>query len=180
MNIANKLTILRVALIPFFVFFLMNADMWGGASKWIAVVIFCIACATDWFDGKLARKYNLVSTFGKFADPLADKILVSSTLICFTELGYIASWIVIIIVAREFIISGFRLVAAEKGRVIAANMWGKVKTFETMVMLIFVMMQLPWDWAYYVGQVLIYAALALTVISLLTYIVANISIFRED
>ncbi len=180
MNIANKLTIMRVALIPFFVFFLVNGDWWGGAFKWIAVVIFCIACATDWFDGKLARKMGLVSTFGKFADPLADKILVSSALIVLTELSLIQSWIVIIIVSREFIISGFRLVAAERGKVIAANMWGKAKTFETMIMLIFVMMQLPGRTCYIIGQILIYLALALTVISLITYITANWDIMKED
>ncbi|MBQ8956822.1 MAG: CDP-diacylglycerol--glycerol-3-phosphate 3-phosphatidyltransferase, partial [Lachnospiraceae bacterium] len=113
MNLPNKLTLFRVILIPFFVVILMTNCL-GEASKWVALAIFIVASLTDLLDGKIARKYGLVTTFGKFADPLADKILVISAMICLVELGLIKSWIVIIIVAREFIISGFRIIAAEK------------------------------------------------------------------
>ena len=126
MNLPNKLTILRmIMIIPFVVFMLVPI---GGAGKWIALALFVIASLTDLLDGKIARKYNLVTTFGKFMDPLADKLLVCSALICLVEMGKIPAWIVIIIVSREFIISGFRLVASDKGVVIAAGYWGKFKT----------------------------------------------------
>ena len=120
MNLPNKLTLFRVVLIPFFVAILMT-DLMGDKSRWIALVIFVVASLTDLLDGKIARKYNLVTTFGKFADPLADKLLVVSAMICLVELGDLAAWIAVIIVAREFIISGFRIIAAEKNVVIAAS-----------------------------------------------------------
>ena len=126
MNTPNKLTIARVIMIPFFVAFLMY-DITGAADKWIALVIFVAASLTDTLDGYLARKNNLVTNFGKFMDPLADKLLVCSALICFTAMGKLAAWITIVIIAREFIISGFRLVAADNGIVIAASYWGKFK-----------------------------------------------------
>ena len=124
MNLPNKLTILRVAMIPFFVLFMLFPVM-GEADKWIALVLFIVASLTDMLDGHIARKYNLITNFGKFMDPLADKLLVCSALICLVELGRIASWIVIVIIAREFIISGFRLIASDNGVVIAASYWGK-------------------------------------------------------
>lgn len=124
MNLPNKLTMLRVILIPFFVVCELIPYSWG---KWAALVIFVAASITDKLDGTIARKYNLITNFGKFMDPLADKLLVCSAMICFVGLGTLAPWIVIIIVAREFIISGFRLIAAENGRVIAAGIWGKGK-----------------------------------------------------
>ena len=122
MNLPNKLTMLRVILIPFFVVCELIPYSWG---KWAALVIFVAASITDKLDGTIARKYNLITNFGKFMDPLADKLLVCSAMICFVGLGTLAPWIVIIIVAREFIISGFRLIAAENGRVIAAGNLGK-------------------------------------------------------
>ena len=131
MNLPNKLTVLRVIMIPFFVAFML-VDITGNADKYIALVLFCAASLTDMLDGKIARKYNLVTNFGKFMDPLADKLLVSSAMIAFVELGRIPCWIVIVIIAREFIISGFRLVAADNGIVIAAGIWGKIKTAEQM------------------------------------------------
>ena len=137
MNLPNKLTIFRVILIPFFIVFLLVPDMpflpsteWG---EWIALAIFVIASLTDMLDGKIARKYNLITDFGKFMDPLADKLLVCSALIALIELGRIPAWMVIVIIAREFTISGFRLVAADKGVVIAASYWGKFKTVFQMV-----------------------------------------------
>ena len=108
MNLPNKLTILRVIMIPFFVFFLLSG-VGGSASKWIALVIFAAASITDTLDGYIARRDNLITDFGKFMDPLADKLLVCSALICFVELDKLPAWMVIIIIAREFIISGFRL-----------------------------------------------------------------------
>ena len=134
MNLPNKLTILRVIMIPFFVVF-MYLDF--AAAKWIALGIFIAAAITDTLDGQIARRCNLVTTFGKFMDPLADKLLVCSAMIALVDQGRIPAWIVIIIIAREFIISGFRLIAAEKGVVIAAGIWGKLKTVVQMVMVCF-------------------------------------------
>ena len=134
MNLPNKLTILRVIMIPFFIVTLMIDSIPGG--KWIALGLFVIASLTDLLDGKIARKYNLVTNFGKFMDPLADKLLVCSAMIAMIELGRIPYWVVIIIIAREFIISGFRLVASDNGVVIAAGWWGKIKTVVQMIMII--------------------------------------------
>ena len=135
MNLPNKLTVLRVVMVPFFVFFMLT-DVGGAANKWIALVLFCVASFTDFLDGQIARKNNLVTNFGKFMDPLADKLLVCSAMICLIEMGKLSAWIVIIIIAREFIISGFRLVASDSGIVIAASYWGKFKTVFQMAMTI--------------------------------------------
>ena len=113
MNTPNKLTVARMILVPFLVLFMLT-DLGGEANRYIALAIFAVASVTDWFDGKLARKYNLVTNFGKFMDPLADKLLVCSAMICFIELEKLPAWFVIIIIGREFIISGFRLIAAER------------------------------------------------------------------
>ena len=127
MNLPNKLTVLRVLLIPFFVLFTL-VDLIPGYSKYIAVLIFVVASLTDFLDGKIARKYNLVTNFGKFMDPLADKLLVCAALICLTAEGLLPAWMVIVIISREFIISGFRLVASDNGVVIAASYWGDRKS----------------------------------------------------
>ena len=173
MNLPNKLTCLRVILIPFFVFFLLAQDLVGPASPWIALVIFVVASLTDLLDGKIARKYNLITNFGKFMDPLADKLLVASALICFTEMHRIPAWITLIIIAREFIISGFRLVAAEGGLVIAAGKLGKYKTATTMVTLIFMIPAFPGTAVHVIETILIYASLILTVVSLIDYLSKN-------
>ena len=178
MNLPNKLTIFRVILIPFFVFFLL-APYFEGYGNYIAVAIFIIASFTDFLDGYLARKHNLVTNFGKFMDPLADKLLVSSALICLVETGQLASWIVVIIIAREFIISGFRLIAADKGVVIAAGYWGKLKTVVQMVMIIVLLLNIPLDAFRIVEQVLIWASLALTVISLIDYLIKNKDVLKD-
>lgn len=175
MNLPNKLTMFRVILIPFFVVFLL-VDI-TPVDKWIALAVFIIASLTDMLDGKIARKYNLVTNFGKFMDPLADKLLVCSALICFVELHELPAWIVIIIMAREFIISGFRLVASDNGVVIAANMWGKFKTVSQMIMTILIILDIEELWL--VTEVFIYLALALTVISLEEYIRRNIHVLKE-
>ena len=135
MNLPNKLTVFRVILIPFFVFFLLYPQV-SGYSNYIATAIFIAASLTDFADGKIARKYNLVTNFGKFMDPLADKLLVCAAMICLVETGRLAAWIVIVIISREFIISGFRLIASDNGIVIAASYWGKFKTTFQMLMII--------------------------------------------
>lgn len=171
-NIPNYLTILRVIMIPFFVFFMVT-DYAGSSSKWIAVALFIVASLTDFLDGYLARKHNVVSNFGKFMDPLADKMLVSSAMICLTEQGRLAAWIVIIIISREFIISGFRLIAADNGIVIAASYWGKFKTNFQMFMIIMLIIDLGVPVAVMIEKALIVIATALTIISLVDYLVKN-------
>ena len=171
MNLPNKLTILRVILIPFFVVFMLF-DITGAADKWIALVIFCVASLTDMLDGKIARKYNLVTNFGKFMDPLADKLLVCTALICLTSMNRLNVIVVLVIIAREFIISGFRLVASDNGIVTAASYWGKFKTVSQMALIIVLIMDLGGVWNV-VGTVLTWVALLLTVVSLIDYIAKN-------
>ncbi len=177
MNLPNKLTVLRVIMIPFFVFFLLM-PVFGENTKWVAVALFIIASLTDLLDGKIARKYNLVTDFGKFMDPLADKLLVCSAMICLVDLGRIPSWIVVIIIAREFIISGFRLIAVENGRVIAASYWGKFKTTFQMIMVILMIVNIPQ--LQIVTTIIMYIALALTIISLCDYIIKNKDVMSGD
>lgn len=178
MNLPNKLTILRMFMIPFFLLFLYT-DFFAGYDKIIAALIFIAASLTDMLDGKIARKYNLVTNFGKFMDPLADKLLVCSALIALVDLNKIAAWIVIIIIAREFIISGFRLVASDNGVVIAASYWGKFKTTFQMLMIIFLVVDLNILYASLISNILIYVSLALTLISLFDYIAKNYKVFLE-
>lgn len=177
MNLPNKLTVLRVIMVPFFVFFMLT-DVGGPANKWIALVLFCVASLTDMLDGKIARKYNLVTNFGKFMDPLADKLLVCSAMICMIEMGKLPAWIVIVIIAREFIISGFRLVASDNGIVIAASYWGKFKTVFQMAMIIVLIADFGGVFDV-IAQILIWVALALTVISLIDYIVKNKQVLTQ-
>ena len=196
MNLPNKLTLSRVIMVPFFVAFLLMTPQYHW-FKWIAFGIFVIASLTDLLDGKIARKYNLVTNFGKFMDPLADKLLVCSALIGMSALSQsaIPAWITIIIIAREFIISGFRLIAAEKGNVIAASMWGKWKTTFQMVMLCIKMLVLdsylpvassasiitstPKWILQIIGDVTMYIALILTVVSLVEYLMKNKDVLKD-
>ena len=177
MNLPNKLTTFRVILIPFFVFFLL-APYFEGYGNYIALVIFIVASLTDFLDGKIARKYNLVTNFGKFMDPLADKLLVCSALICLIALDRIPAWIVIVIISREFIISGFRLIAADNGVVIAASYWGKFKTVSQMFMLILLIADLGGAFNM-VAQVLIWVSLVLTIVSLIDYIAKNVQVLTQ-
>lgn len=177
MNLPNKLTILRVILIPFFVVFMLF-DITGPADKWIALVIFCVASLTDMLDGKIARKYNLVTNFGKFMDPLADKLLVCTALICLTSMNRLNVIVVLVIIAREFIISGFRLVASDNGIVIAASYWGKFKTVSQMALIIVLIMDLGGVWNV-AGTVLTWVALILTVVSLIDYIAKNKQVLTQ-
>ena len=173
MNLPNKLTVLRVIMVPFFVFFMLT-DVGGAANKWIALALFVVASLTDMLDGKIARKYNLVTNFGKFMDPLADKLLVCSAMICLIPSGKLNTntAIVIVIIAREFIISGFRLVASDSGIVIAASYWGKFKTVFQMAMIIVLIADFGGVFDL-IGEILIWIALALTIVSLIDYIWKN-------
>ena len=177
MNLPNKLTILRVIMIPFFVAALLYD---GGANqnmRYVAAALFIIASLTDMLDGKIARKYNLVTNFGKFMDPLADKLLVCSALICMIELRELPAWMVIIIISREFIISGFRLVASDNGVVIAASYWGKFKTTFQMIGVVLLNFNIPALST--LTTIIVWIALALTVISLVDYIVKNAGVLTE-
>lgn len=177
MNLPNKLTILRVIMIPFFVAALLYD---GGANqnmRYVAAALFIIASLTDMLDGKIARKYNLVTNFGKFMDPLADKLLVCSALICMIELRELPAWMVIIIISREFIISGFRLVASDNGVVIAASYWGKFKTTFQMIGVVLLIFNIPALST--LSTIIVWIALALTVISLVDYIVKNAGVLTE-
>lgn len=184
MNLPNKLTVLRVIMIPFFVLFMLT-DLAGGASKYIALALFCLASLTDFFDGHLARKYNLVTNFGKFMDPLADKLLVCSAMICLIPAGKLETWIVLVIIAREFIISGFRLVASDNGIVIAASYWGKFKTVSHMAMIILLILSMCGT-AIFTGTVfgivtaiVKWIAVALTIISLIDYVWKNKQVLTQ-
>lgn len=183
MNLPNKLTIFRMILIvPFLIFLLGGHAGWLGAcssyADYIALAIFVVASITDWVDGKISRKYNLVTDFGKFMDPMADKLLVCSALIALIELGRIPAWAVILIIGREFVISGFRLIASNKGLVIAAGYWGKFKTAFQMLMVCLMLLNLPV--LQIVTDVVMWIALALTVISLIDYLIKNRGVLQEQ
>jgi len=177
MNLPNKLTVLRVIMIPFFVAFMLT-DIGGEYGKYIALAIFVVASLTDLMDGHLARKHNLVTNFGKFMDPLADKLLVCSALICLVEMQRLAAWMVILIISREFIISGFRLIASDNGVVIAASYWGKFKTTFQMLMIILLILDLGGVFTL-IETAVTWIALALTVISLIDYLIKNKGILLE-
>ena len=164
-------------MIPFFVAALLYD---GGANqnmRYVAAALFIIASLTDMLDGKIARKYNLVTNFGKFMDPLADKLLVCSALICMIELRELPAWMDIIIISREFIISGFRLVASDNGVVIAASYWGKFKTTFQMIGVVLLIFNIPALST--LTTIIVWIALALTVISLVDYIVKNAGVLTE-
>lgn len=177
MNLPNKITIFRVCMIPVFLVFMLVPGI--PYSNYIATAVFAIACASDALDGYIARKYHLVTNFGKFMDPLADKLLVCSALICFVALSYMPAWIVIVIISREFIISGFRLIASDNGVVIAASYWGKFKTIVQMITCILLIVQLPIAWIDVAEQVFIWLSLILTVVSLAEYIWKNKNVLKE-
>lgn len=177
MNLPNKLTILRVILIPFFVVFMLM-ELFGSADRWIALGIFVVASLTDLLDGKIARKYNLVTNFGKLMDPLADKLLVSAALICLSAQDRLAAWIVIVIISREFIVSGLRQIAADNGIVIAASYWGKYKTTFQMIMICLLIVHI--EALTVVSAIVTWIAVILTIVSLVDYMIKNRSVFMED
>ncbi len=176
MNLPNKLTMFRVVLIPFFIVFLLVPTI--PAGKWIALAIFIVASLTDLLDGRIARKYNLVTNFGKFMDPLADKLLVCSALICLIELQRIPSWMVVLIIAREFTISGFRLIAADNGVVIAASYFGKFKTTFQMIAVCLLIADI--EALQSVTLIILWIAVILTVVSLVDYLVKNKDVMKEE
>ena len=181
LNLPNKLTLIRICMIPFFMIFLtVPLPISDNACLICAAALFIAASLTDMADGKIARARGLITDFGKFMDPLADKLLVCSAMICLIEKGQLAAWIVIIIIAREFIISGFRLVAADNGIVIAASYWGKFKTVFQMLMVIVLILNIPNSFFAVLGTVLTYIALALTVVSLIDYIAKNKNVLKEQ
>lgn len=177
MNLPNKITILRVFMIPLFLIFFLVPNI--PYRNIIAAIIFITASLTDFIDGYIARKYHLVTNFGKFADPLADKLLVSAALICFVQLQLVPAWIIIVIISREFIISGFRLVASDNGVVIAASYWGKFKTTSQMIMCILLIINLDYQVFNILEQIFTYLALALTVISLVDYLYKNRNVLSD-
>ena len=189
MNLPNKLTIFRMVLIvPFVILLLGDYGGWGWFKAifggvleymdYVALAIFIIASLTDLIDGKIARKYNLVTNFGKFMDPLADKLLVSAAMIALVELGRIPAWIVIVIISREFIISGFRLVASDNNVVIAASYWGKFKTVFQMVMVCLMIADIPG--LQVLTDAVMWIAVALTIISLIDYLLKKMDVMREQ
>lgn len=187
MNLPNKLTIFRVILImPFVVVLLGGNAGWFGNNllipEIVALAIFIIASLTDMIDGKIARKYNLITNFGKFMDPLADKLLVSAALIALVAMGRIPAWVVIVIISREFIISGFRLVAADNRVVIAASYWGKFKTTFQMIMVCLMIVDLSgfWSWFGIMTDVVMWIALVLTVVSLVDYLIKNRAVMKDQ
>lgn len=178
MNLANKLTTFRVLCIPIFVVFMLIESI--PYNYYLAAIVFIVASITDLFDGKIARNYHLVTNFGKFMDPLADKMLVSAALICLTP-KMIPSWVVIIIISRELFISGFRMLAADQGIVLAAGWWGKFKTAFSMVMIIVLIVNTPLNNSvlYIIGQILIWISLALTIISMIEYVSKNFNVLKN-
>lgn len=187
MNLPNKLTVARVVLVPFFIFFLLT-DIVPMSSLW-ALVVFALASITDALDGHIARSRNLVTNFGKFLDPLADKVLVISALVCFVDMGLAGAVPVIIIIAREFMVSGLRLVTAGEGVVVAAGIWGKLKTAFTMVAIVVILLfavifgkdSSSYEmWVTAVEQALIWISAALTVISGAIYLNGYKSYINTD
>ena len=169
MNLPNKLTIARMAMVPLFMIaLLMNTP----ASRIIATVIFALASLTDMLDGQIARKYNMVTNFGKLMDPLADKVLTAAAMICLVELGDLAAWIAVVIIFREYLITGRRSVAASENIVVAANIWGKVKTVCQMIalMLLMVKPQVVALCGIDLGLWIMYVAVALTIYSGMDYV----------
>lgn len=179
MNLPNKLTILRIVIIPLFILFLY-VDIGDNINLYIAALLFIVASLTDLLDGKIARKYNLVTNFGKFMDPLADKLLVCSALIALVDIEKLAGWIVIIIISRDFIINGLRVLAADNGIVIAASYWGKLKTTCQMIMIVLLIVDLDIPYMYIVNNFFVYIALILTIISLFDYIYKNYKVFMKS
>ena len=184
MNLPNKLTTLRMFLVPVFAVVILVGGSGNYITRIISLIIFVVASLTDMLDGKIARKYNLITDYGKFMDPLADKLLVCTAMICLMSFGQLPAWVLIIISAREFIISGFRLVAADNGRVIAASYWGKFKTVFQMAMVIVMILKVriePFTLVFKVLETLLmYIAVILTVVSLIDYLVKNRDVLKEQ
>ena len=180
MNLANKLTLLRVLMIPVFLVALLSPLFDGQTARYVAAGIFILAALTDSLDGYVARKYNMITNLGKFMDPLADKLLVCAALVALVELGDLPSWVVILIISRELMITGFRVVAANNHVVLAANFWGKLKTVTQMIMIIFVLVNLPLPFYNYLCVLLYWLAAILTVVSAIDYLYHNFNVLKEN
>ena len=179
MNLPNRLTLMRICLVPVYLCLLWFA----GSRTWmrvLAFVVFALASLTDLFDGKIARKYHLVTNFGKFMDPIADKLLTHTAFIMFVSLGELNVFYGIIFIAREFIVSGLRLVAVEQGRVIAAGMSGKVKTVLQMILVMLLTLKLPGPVFPVLTQIIGAAAAVMTLVSMIEYVVKNKSVLSEQ
>ncbi len=193
MNLPNKLTLLRVIMVPFFVVFLLLTPDYP-MFKFVAFTLFVVASLTDLLDGYIARKYHLITNFGKFMDPIADKLLVSAALVCLTSMGFVPAWMTIVIISRELIIGGFREIAAERGIVIAAGWLGKWKTAVTMVMLAMMLLGVntigfPFDATVTMGvygvymlitEILLWISVILTIVSLVDYLVKNKDVMKDE
>lgn len=177
MNLPNKLTVIRILAIPLFLFFLYVTK---GIFRFLPLLIFIAAAVTDAIDGHIARRDNLITDFGKFMDPLADKLLTASAFIAFVEIDYLSAWVVVLIISREFLVSGFRTLAASKGVTIAANPWGKIKTVFQMVLIIVVLMNYTGYFGFTTGWItpLVAIVVLLTVTSGATYIYENMNVIK--
>ena len=182
MNIANKLTVLRIIMVPIFMLFLM-LDVTNPAYVITALVLFVVASLTDTLDGHLERKYNMITDFGKLMDPLADKMLTTAAFLGLMSFGRASAWAVMLILTREFIVSGIRLVAAGNGTVIAASIWGKLKTVFQMVAIIAAIILLlpvfPQDMAGLITNILVWLSAVITVISGADYVIGNFDVFKQ-
>lgn len=180
MNLPNKLTMLRVFLIPVFLFTLLSMENFEPINnRYLALGIFIIAALTDALDGHIARSRNLITNFGKFMDPLADKLLVLSAFIAFVELGEISAYVVALIICRELIITGFRILAADQNIVIDASKWGKIKTITQMITVIYLLLGLTGEPFYMIGQFLIVLTTILTLISGADYLIKNKEVIND-
>ena len=188
MNLPNKLTVLRVLLIPVVMLFLLTESI---PFRWLlGGLCFGAACLTDMLDGRIARSRNLITDFGKLMDPVADKMLIMSTLVCFVQMDFCPAWVVVMILFREFLVTSLRMVAADKGLVIAANLWGKIKTVTQMIAVIGIFLGMAMqefsfipaflgEWTVTVGQIVLYAAVIATVCSGATYVYECRSLFED-
>jgi len=185
MNIPNKITLARICMIPLFLIVLMTDIFPANTSRFVSLAIFLVAAASDWLDGYIARKYKLETNFGKLMDPMADKLLVCAALIAFVGMGYMQSWMLIVIISREFFISGVRLIAAEQGHVISASNWGKLKTTFQMILIIAILLNheniVGSGYSVFstVTEMLKWLTILLTVGSAVEYIIKNIDVFRK-
>jgi CDP-diacylglycerol---glycerol-3-phosphate 3-phosphatidyltransferase len=180
LNLPNKLTIIRVIMIPFFLLFFLGNFVDDNLSRYLAVIIFLVAAITDVLDGYIARSRNLITNFGKFMDPLADKLLVCAALVAMVGTGDLSSIVVIVIISREFIVTGFRIVAASSNIVIAAGFWGKIKTIIQMVMIVWVMLRIDNPYYAIFSDVLIVSSVVLTIISGFEYIYKNLDVLKDS
>lgn len=178
MNLANKLTMARVFMIPIFLVTLMSGILSYPINRYAAAAIFIAASLTDTLDGYIARRRNMITNFGKFMDPLADKLLVAAAMIALVDIGDLNAIAVIIIISREFIVTGFRLIAVEAGIVIAASKWGKIKTITQMAMIIFILFDFGGAAAGIIGYILVVLSVVFTIISGVDYIAKNKQVLK--